>query len=94
MIHRGLDLLVCEHKDPGSTKEPSEAQEPAKGVPHMRLVSIQVQFGKSAPKRQKGSLITSQSCPSSLTGVLVEETDETAALKALGGQLQMLCECK
>ena len=26
-----------------------------------------VQFGKPAPKRQKGNLITSQNCPSSLT---------------------------
>ena len=85
LIHRGLDLLVCEHKDPGSTKEPSEAQEPAKGVPHMRLVSIQVQFGKSAPKRQKGSLITSQSC-------LSNHGRWNHDSKVLGGELEMLCE--
>lgn len=66
--------------------ETGEAQEPAKGVPPVRLLRTQVQFRNPAPKRQKGTLITSQSCWSSLIG------DETET-KALGGGLETLHEC-
>ena len=48
--------------------ETGEAQEPAKGAPPIRLVRTRVQFGKPAPKRQKGSVITSLSHLSSLMG--------------------------
>ena len=53
-------------EDPMCSNGTREAQESAEGVP-IRLVRTRVHFGRPAPKRQKGSLITSQSCTSNST---------------------------
>ena len=44
LISRGLALPVCWGEQRGSTVEPNEAQEPAKGALPIRLVRTQVQF--------------------------------------------------
>lgn len=46
---RRLALQACWGKDPRSTMEPDEAQEPAEGVPSIILLGTQVQFSKPAP---------------------------------------------
>ena len=63
------DLLILRRlalhwgRDPVCANGTREAQEPAQGAP-IRLVRAQVRFGRPAPNRQKGSLITSQRGPS------------------------------
>jgi len=88
-ICRGLALPVCWGKDPRSTRESGEAQEPAEGAPPITPVRTQIQFCKPTLKREKGSRITSQSCWSCLTG------DETETLRHwVGSGLETLCECE
>ena len=65
------------------------AQEPTQGARPDRLVRTWVRLGTPAPKKQKGSPITSQSCSSSF------RRKETTTLKhwLLGSRLESLCDC-
>ena len=85
LIHRRLALLDHQGEDLVCTNGTCEAQEPAQGVPPIRLVRTWVCFVRPAPKRQKRSLITSQSGPSSST----RDEERSCNSKALGAGQQV-----